>query len=107
MVSRVRQQVFPYKEGRIGFQVHVMGGDQLRSFASALGPHLLRQKHQAICQWLLSEASQLDKSSRDTIPMPVKALVRAEKDAASITWLQVNGDSGVAQREFYPMHTAT
>jgi DNA polymerase-3 subunit alpha len=107
VVSRVRQQVFPYKEGRIGFQVHVMGGEQLRNFASALGPHLLRTEHQMICRWLVSEAPQPDKSSRDTIPMAVKELVRAEKDAAGITWLQVNGDSGVAQREFYPAHTAT
>lgn len=107
VVSRVRQQVFPYKEGRIGFQVHVMGGEQLRNFASALGPHLLCTEHQMICRWLLSEATQPDKSSRDTIPMAVKELVRAEKDAAGITWLQVNGDSGVAQREFFPAHTAT
>ena len=99
--------MFPYKEGRIGYQVHVMGGEQLKNFARALQSALIRTEHKEICHWLLTDAPALDKTSRDTIPMAVKELVRAEKASAGVTWLQMNSDSGIAQREFYPIHTVT
>ena len=99
VVSRMRQQMFPYKEGRVGYQVHIMGGEQLKNFAHALQSELIRTEHREICHWLLTDAPALDKTSRDTIPMAVKELVRTEKASAGVTWLQMNSDSGIAQHE--------
>ena len=88
VVSRVRQLTFKYKEGQIGYQVHIMGGKQLKNFANVLLPNLDRAEQQEICRWILADGPDIDKTSRDTIPVTVKELVRVEKASAGITWVK-------------------
>ncbi len=107
IVASLRQTVFPYKEGRIGYQVHVMGSEQMEQFARVIGPHLLRIDQQAMCQELLNPQFDATATARDVIPVPVKELVRGEKEAAGLTWTQIYAATGVAQREFYPTNSAS
>ena len=107
IVASLRQTIFPYKEGRIGYQVHVMGSEQMEQFARVIGPHLLRVDQQAMCQELLTPQFDATATARDVIPVPVKELVRTEKEAAGLTWTQIYSATGVAQREFYPTNSAS
>lgn len=107
IVSSLRQTVFPYKAGRIGYQVHVMGSEQMQQFARLIGPHLLRVDQQAMCQELHQPQFNIAAPSRDIIPMPIKQLVPTAKEMAGVTWTQIYEAAGVAQREFYPVHTAS
>jgi DNA polymerase-3 subunit alpha len=106
IVSSLRQQFFGYKEGKMGYQVHVMGGEHIRRFAETVGPHMLRTDQLELCEWLLARESK-NTSAKDIIPLGVKTLVRAEKEQANLTWEQFRLETGVAQREFYPTATAT
>ena len=104
IVSSLRQALFPYRGGRVGYQVHVMGAEHIQRFAATVGQHLLNEQGREICAELLA-SSITNKSARDTIPMPVKSIVRAEKAAAGITWIQLRDEAHVAPKEFYPTHT--
>jgi DNA-directed DNA polymerase III PolC len=107
IVSSRRETTFPYKDGRTGYQVHVMGGEHVRRFAQVVGQHLLSQKQRAICAWLLKEAPEQEKTSRDIVPLAVKELVRQAKQETAVTWPQFRTQSGIAPREFYPAPTVT
>ncbi|MCB8952554.1 MAG: PHP domain-containing protein [Ardenticatenales bacterium] len=107
IMSSFRMQQFGYKDGRIGYQVHVMGSEHMLRFAQLLGPHLPREDQRAICTALVKQMGQADTSARDTIPLAVKEIVRDEKANAGITWTQLNGDTGIGQREFYPTNAPT
>ncbi|MEI2607476.1 MAG: LAGLIDADG family homing endonuclease [Candidatus Promineifilaceae bacterium] len=107
IVASLRQTIFPYKEGRIGYQVHVMGSEQMEQFARVIGPQLLRVDQQAMCQELLTPQFDATATARDVIPVAVKELVRAEKEATGLTWTQIHKATGVAQREFYPLGAAS
>ncbi len=107
IVSRLRKVNFPYRDGRIGYQVHVMGTEHVRRFAEVLGPHFANGRYREMCAYVLDTQFGLACGTRDTIPVAIKSLVRAEKDKAGITWEQLRKESGIAQREFYPIHTAT
>ena len=41
MVSRVTEKVFAYKEGRVGYTVHLLGRRSLEVFAAVIVPHLI------------------------------------------------------------------
>ncbi len=100
VVSRLRKVEFPYKEGRIGYQVHVMGGEHIKNFAATVGAHFVEPHLRRICAEILQAEYGPARGTRDVIPLPVKALVRAEKAAAGISWQQMRAEAGVAQREF-------
>ncbi len=84
IVSHLRSVDFPYKEGRRGYQVHIIGHEHIRQFAAVVGPHLLRPAQREACRraetWTLPAAV----GTVDTIPVEVKLIVRAEKATAGI-----------------------
>jgi DNA polymerase-3 subunit alpha len=104
VVSRLREVEFAYKEGRIGYQVHVMGSEHSKRFAETVGLHLLTAEHQILCQTILKSSAVTNAGTRDTIPLGVKELVRQEKVTAGLTWTQFRAETGVASREFSPTH---
>ncbi len=104
VVSRLRTATFAYKEGRIGYQVHVMGIEHSRQFAATVGRYLIKPEQQALCQTILQTTCATNAGTRDTIPLGVKALVRHEKEAAGLTWKKFRAKTGVAPREFLPTH---
>ncbi len=101
VMSSFRAQHFAYKEGRIGYQIHVMGSEHIVNFAQTVGRHLLRADHLETCA-LICTYQREDVSARDTIPLVIRKTTRQEKDAAKITWRELNAMTSIAPREFYP-----
>ena len=102
IVSRLRQVSFPYRDGRVGYQVHILGHEHLRRFAERIGQHFLLSQWREYCTAILEMPSATARGTRDIVPTPVKMLVRQEKEKAGITWKQMRAEAGVAPREFQP-----
>lgn len=105
IVTRLRTVNFPYKEGRTGYQLFVTGNDNLARFAAVIGVHFVSQTRRDSLDGMLLAAPQAN-GTRDIVPMGVKEMVRAAKDASGLTWTEMNARTGIAQREFYPVNTA-
>lgn len=105
IMSNFRAQHFAYKEGRIGYQIHVMGGEHLAQFASLVGQYFLREDWLTYCAELTA-VSTPNLLSKDIIPVQIKTFVRQEKDAANLTWNEFRQATGTAPREFYPTKSA-
>ncbi len=107
ILSRLRQVTFPYKDGRIGWQLFVTSYENLSTFATQIGRHFLSTKRRSDLQTLLQIKPERVIGTKDVVPVAVKGLVRNAKERAGVTWLEMNATSGIAQREFYPIQTAT
>ena len=105
IISRLRTVNFPYKEGRIGFQLFVTGNDNLVAFNEHIGVHFVSEERRSKMDALCFESIR-SHGTKDVVPVGVKSLVRNEKERVGVTWTQLNGDCGVAQREFYPTGAA-
>ncbi len=106
IISRLRTVNFPYKEGRIGYQLFVTGNDNLATFQRWIGTHFISDKrHEQMMELVLT--APVSSGTKDVIPVGIKELVRSAKEQAGVTWLDMNRDCGVAQREFYPIGTST
>jgi len=105
IISRLRQVNFPYRDGRIGYQLFVTGNDNLTRFRDHIATHFVsparKEKLDRLC--LESVATM---GTKDVVPVAVKPAVRAAKDRAGLTWTAINEQCGVAQREFYPTGAA-
>jgi DNA polymerase-3 subunit alpha len=106
MVTRLRTVNFPYKEGRTGYQIFVTGNENISRFAAVVGVHFVSQERRTLLDKMLLDAPQAN-GTKDVVPVGVKALVRSAKERAGITWSELNAQTGIAQREFYPAQTAT
>ena len=101
IISRLRTVNFPYKDGRVGYQLFVTGNEHLIAFRQSIGVHFVsddrRARLDALCLDNVDAAG-----TKDVVPVAVKEIVREAKTQAGLTWEQINDASGVAQREFYP-----
>ena len=102
IISRLRTVVFPYKEGRTGYQLFVTGSDNMARFGATIATRFVSAERRAQLNALVL-APEHSQSSKDVVPLAVKELVRAEKQTHALTWTQLNAATGVAQREFYPV----
>ncbi|MEA3485890.1 MAG: LAGLIDADG family homing endonuclease, partial [Candidatus Aerophobetes bacterium] len=107
IVSRLRKVHFPYRNGRIGYQVYIYGHEHLRNFARYIGCHFLSPKWREYCVTILQSKVKIARGTKDVVPTEVKAFVRAEKEKAGITWSQMHMEAGVAPREFHPTGAPT
>ncbi len=106
ILSRVRTVEFPYREGRTGYQVFVTGARAIRRFYETIGAQFAsaaRREKLARMAALEPETS----STKDVVPLEVKGLVRAHKDAHHLTWGAIQAGSGVSGRDFHPADTTT
>ncbi|MFQ5859168.1 MAG: LAGLIDADG family homing endonuclease, partial [Anaerolineae bacterium] len=106
VVSRLRTVNFPYRDGRIGYQVFVMGGEHIKNFAATVGAHFINERYRQLCAAALATNYDTARGTKDVVPVEVKELVREEKAAAGITWQQMRDEAGVAQGEFRPTSSA-
>ncbi|MBN2470449.1 MAG: DNA polymerase III subunit alpha [Anaerolineae bacterium] len=106
ILSRLRTVEFPYKDGRTGYQLFVTGNEAIARFAEVIGVHFVSAARRDLLARLWIEAPESE-STRDVVPLGVKALVRQEKDRAGLTWQQVHENAGVAVREFSPTSAPT
>ena len=100
IVSRLRTVNFPYRDGRIGYQLFVTGNDNLTRFRDQIAVHFVsparREKLRQLCLETVAAVG-----TKDVVPVAIKSAVRAAKACAGLTWIEINGRCGVAQREFY------
>ncbi len=81
MVSRLTEKRFSYKEGRVGYTLHLLGRRSIERFVAVIGPRLIGREVQlqALHQYL--DATSADLESVDTLPAEIKGLVGREKEA--------------------------
>ncbi|HVN55157.1 MAG TPA: DNA polymerase III subunit alpha [Anaerolineaceae bacterium] len=106
ILSSLRTVRFPYKDGRIGYQLFVTGNENIARFAARIGCHMVQVEKKAALEALVLERISLAKGTKDIIPAGIKGRIRAAKERAGVTWLQVNAEAGIAQREFSPTNSA-
>lgn len=106
IISRLRRVEFPYRDGRTGYQLFVTGNDNLTRFRDHIATHFAsavrKEKLDQLCRENLVATG-----TKDVVPVAIKSTVRAAKDRAGLTWLEMNSRCGVAQREFYPVGAAS
>ena len=105
IVSGLRRVEFPYKEGRTGYQLFVTGADNLARFAEQIAGRFVSEERRAKLAELVALSPQ-QVAGKDVVPLGVKSLVRAEKEAHAIGWETLTQECGVASREFYPTNSA-
>lgn len=104
IISRTRTVEFPYKDGRIGYQVFVTGNENMALFAQKVGFHFLgTERKEKLAQLFLEEVAST--SSKDIIPVQVRELVRSAKERKGVTWVQMTAETGCSARDFYPVGT--
>lgn len=105
IISRLRTVIFPYKEGRTGYQLFVTGNNNLAAFRDQVATHFVSAERRAQMDRLVLE--ECDSSgTKDVVPVGVKGLVREEKEQHGLTWEELRAQTGVAPREFYPTGAA-
>ncbi|WP_234554234.1 DNA polymerase III subunit alpha [Thermus caliditerrae] len=81
--SRLVEKRFPYRGGRQGYVVYLLGGlEAARRFAETLGPYLLGKRKRDL-QALLASWEEAGRSTKDLLPMAFLPLVRQAVAEAS------------------------
>jgi len=106
IISRLRRVVFPYRDGRVGYQLFVTGLNNLKPFAEKIAVHFISKEHQAKLDRLV-DLAPASSGTRDVIPLGVKALVRERKSERGITWDRMRELSGIAPRELHCLASPT
>ena len=102
IISRLRTVNFPYKDGRIGYQLFITGSENFSLFRRHIACHFVSALRRSQVDCFEEQPHEMS-GCKDVIPLGVKELVREQKEAAGVSWLEINQQCGVAQREFYPV----
>lgn len=106
ILSRVRTVEFPYRDGRTGYQVFVTGAEAICRFYETIGVQFASATRRESLARMAALAPETF-STKDVVPLQIKTLVRAHKDARDLTWGAIEAGCGVSGRDFYPTDTAT
>ena len=93
MVSRLTEKRFPYKDGRVGYTLHLLGRCSIERFVETIGPRLIGRavELEALKAYLDTTAADLE--SVDTLLAEIERLVRRAKEASGLTWGQVEAQA--------------
>ncbi|NJC98728.1 MAG: hypothetical protein FIB03_20745 [Anaerolineae bacterium] len=106
IISRIRIVEFPYKEGRIGYQVFVTGYENILAFTEHIGCHFVSEKRKNALDDLIKFAPPVAIGTKDVVPVGVvKDHIRFAKDQLGLTWKELTAQTGIAPREFYPTNS--
>ncbi|MBI5944906.1 MAG: DNA polymerase III subunit alpha [Chloroflexi bacterium] len=106
IISRLRTVEFPYKEGRIGYQVFITGHENINTFKRQIGCYSVCQKRKQALDELTAAIPPLAVGTKDIVPTAVKEYVRTAKDQSGLTWKEISANTGIAPREFSPTNSA-
>ncbi|NWG18371.1 MAG: DNA polymerase III subunit alpha [Chloroflexi bacterium] len=106
IISRLRRVEFPYKDGRIGYQVFVTGNDNLKAFLMRIGCHFVSERSRLGLQRMIN-SSPRSNGTKDIIPMRVLEIIKAEKARQQVSWKEIAVQAEVAEREFYNVKHVT
>src|SRR6185312_13214743 len=101
IVPRLREVDFPYKVGRVGYQVFVTGNENLRAFADKVAVHMLpgSKRDRANAVVLAHTATT---SSKDTVPSSVYGSIASARERACVTWPEVAAATSMAVGNLRP-----
>jgi len=100
ITSRLRQVQFKYRGGiKFGYQLHVTGNHNLKLFRDSIGINFVSTGRRELLTQLVLEAPQAI-STKDSIPLQVRDIVRKEKEKSGLTWQAVSVGAGVSITEF-------
>lgn len=106
IISRMRTVEFPYKEGRIGYQVFVTGYENMRTFTDVIGCHFVSQRRKHMLAELIIKLPPVAIGTKDVVPVDaVKEYIRTAKNQSGITWKELSQLTGIAPLEFYPTNS--
>jgi DNA polymerase III subunit alpha len=101
MVSTIHQKVFAYRGGeRTGYTVHLVGEGAVEAFLERVAPHCLGRATQIEQLRAHVEKTERGLSSKDSLPGEIRRWVGAEREAAGLTWVELERRSGVSMKEF-------
>ena len=106
IVTRLTKKLFNYKEGRIGYTLHLLGRRSIERFITTFETHLVGRKDVLTILKNHLKNTPPDKESVDTIPAEVKFYVQQAKEKSGLTWREVEAQSTVCYREFTGKKTA-
>ena len=107
IISRIRTVEFPYKQGRIGYQVFVTGFENINTFMENISCYFVSQKRRNALVELTQNIPPVAVGIKDVVPVgAVKDSVRSAKEQLGLTWNELNAQTGIAPREFYPTNSA-
>jgi error-prone DNA polymerase len=99
IVSRIYQRDHPYRGRRVtSFVVAITGGENLRTFYHRIARKFLASHKLEFAKTLVEIHSGAGRSSRDVIPVEVKAVIDRERKRRGALWDDVGRGAGVALR---------
>jgi DNA polymerase-3 subunit alpha len=99
IISRIRRVEFAYRDGRIGYQIHIVGNENLRLFRDAIATHFVSlARREKLARMVLEAPGSM--ATKDSVPLAVRDVVRQHKTARNITWDAVAVGAGVSITEF-------
>ncbi|MBN9118241.1 MAG: DNA polymerase III subunit alpha [Planctomycetes bacterium] len=102
IVGRIHKKQFKYKGGlRPGFTVHLLGDGAAEAFLDRIAPHCLGRERavERLREHIATTAR--GQTSKDTVPLEVRAWVDEERKARGLTWNELEERSDVSTQEFY------
>jgi len=105
IISRLRTVEFPYKEGRVGYQVFITGYENINTFKERIGCFLISAKKTQVLEELTASIPPVAVGTKDIVPAAVKEHIRAAKDSSGLTWKEITAITGIAPREFSPTNS--
>jgi DNA polymerase-3 subunit alpha len=99
IVARRYRRMFLYKEGCIGYQVHINGQDMIQAFKENIGCYFVSTKKKVALENLLTTI-RARTGVLDVIPVEVRHLVRAERVERNPAWKKLSATAGVGVGEF-------
>lgn len=99
IVTSMRKVNFPYKEGRIGYQLFITGNENFKTFAQTIGCHFVSSERKLLLERLILEAPA-SSGVKDSIPVGVKDVVRQQREVRGIKWKQLATETGLSTSAF-------
>jgi DNA polymerase III subunit alpha len=106
IISRLRTVEFPYKEGRVGYQVFVTGYENINTFKEKIACYSVNQKRKQVLAELTAFIPHVAVGTKDIVPTALKEYIRTAKDQSGLTWKEISATTGIAPREFSPTNSA-
>jgi DNA polymerase-3 subunit alpha len=105
IISRLRSVTFKYQGGeKIGFQLHIVGNENLKQFANAISVHFISAARRESIERMILTTLQ-SSGTKDVVPLAVRDVVRQRKAVNGLTWDAVAEGAGVSITEFeHPGH---
>src|SRR6266851_1413449 len=102
IISGIHEKEFKYRGGlRRGYTVHLLGDGSIETFIERVGPHCLGRERQldALRSYVGSTITRW--SSKDTLPVDIRAWVDDERKKKGISWKDIDRRGCLSVRDMY------